>query len=635
MNVVRLAALVLLLSFGTASPAPVLAQTAGAALRIDRATFVAAHDPARPEEVVATAPPSHGGEPVRLPHRLRRADGNVQGVFWYRIDLPPRHALPASPAVFIPRLTDGGAFYLNGTLVFSAAASDALKRVRWRRPRAFALPAHLLRDEGNVLTAKMISRDFTFNFPYMLVGPVQEIAATTERRQLLDQYGAQFTAVTAAVVGAFILCIWWHRRRERYYLLFGLCSLLWSLRTLIYGIEVMPADIWWWFRAGYFLVIGAATATLAWFFLEFAGLRWRRWAWVVLLYAIIGPSAVVASNGRLHEAVTTWWQGPLFLIVLVSLARFAWWGYRQRSMEALIIAGGVLIATVLAANDYATVSGLFARTRLYTLHLALPVLLLTIGALLGIRFVRALRVAEESNLVLAERLAEKERELAAHYERQRQEEMRRASAAERQRIMQDMHDGLGAQLVSSLVMVERGGAQPEEIALLLRESLDEMRLAIDAFGQADVDLHGALASLRHRMQPRLKAAGIELEWSMDERFAALQPDERTAMQLLRVVQESLSNVIRHSGATQVSVRFAADRQRFSITVSDNGRGFELVTPGRAGKGHGLSGIRARAYDIGGEADIETSPRGTTVVVRCRLPQAPAAPAASAAERDAA
>jgi signal transduction histidine kinase len=455
----------------------------------------------------------------------------------------------------------------------------------------------------------------------MLIGPAAEIGAATERRQLLDQYGAQFTAVTAGVVGAFILCIWWQRRQERYYLLFGLCSLLWSVRTLIYGIEVMPAEIWWWLRAGYFLVIGAATATLAWFFLEFAGLRWRKWAWVVAAYAIVGPVAVVASNGRLHEAVTTYWQGPLFLIVLVSLVRFAWWGYRHRSVEALIITGGVLLATVLAANDYATVSGLFARTRLYTLHLALPVLLLTIGALLGIRFVRALRTSEEANRVLAERLAEKERELAAHYDRQRLMEHRKASAAERQRIMQDMHDGLGAQLVSSLVMVERGGAQPEEIALLLRESLDEMRLAIDAFGQADIDLHGALAGLRYRMQPRLKAAGIEMDWTMDDAFAeGMQPDERTAMQLLRIVQESLSNVIRHSGATRVAVRFEADRDRFRITVADNGRGFEAKAPGTAGRGHGLSGIRARAHDIGGEADIETSPLGTTVVVRCRMPQ---------------
>jgi signal transduction histidine kinase len=351
--------------------------------------------------------------------------------------------------------------------------------------------------------------------------------------------------------------------------------------------------------------------------MSFAGLNWRKWGVVVAIHAVAGPLAVVASDGRLHEAVYTYWQGPLFLVVIASLVRFAWWGYHQRSVEVLLITIGVLLATALAANDYATVSGIFAHTRVYTLHLALPVLLLTIGALLTIRFLRALRSSEEANLVLAQRLASKEHELAIHFDRMRQLEQRKASAAERQRIMQDMHDGLGAQLVSSLVMVEQGGAQPSDIATLLRESLDEMRLAIDAFGQAEIDLNGALASLRYRMEPRLRAAGMTLCWSMDESFTALQPDEHMALQLLRIVQEALSNVIKHSRATELSVGFEADDRYLRITVSDNGAGFQ---GGYANAGHGLSGIRKRAHGIRGEADIETSARGTTVVVRCPVPR---------------
>jgi signal transduction histidine kinase len=104
--------------------------------------------------------------------------------------------------------------------------------------------------------------------------------------------------------------------------------------------------------------------------------------------------------------------------------------------------------------------------------------------------------------VLAERLAEKERELAAHLESMRLIDRRNASATERQRIMQDMHDGLGA-----------------------------------------------LAGLRYRMERRLIAAGMAVEWSVDDPFHALQLDERTALQLLRIVQEVLSNVIKHSRAT--------------------------------------------------------------------------------------
>lgn len=585
---------------------------------LDQAWIVDRRDPATVIDVAANAPrPADGGQPIALPHRTRRQDGNLQGVFWYRIDLPPMATMPAAPAIFLPRLSDGGTFYLNGQPVLTIAASDELRRVRWRKARAFMLPAYALKPDGNVLLAKIVSRDFTVTFPYLLLGPEEELQAQVQTRQWIDQYGFWVTGVTAAIVGVFILCIWWFRRNEVFYLLFGLSSLLWAVRSFNFGIEIMPTSIWWWWRSFYYLVVAAASSTLAGFFLSYAGLKWRVLGVVAAVHAVIGPIAVVASNGWLHEAVYTYWMGGLFLIIIAAMARFAWWGWHNRSMEVLVIAVGVVTAIVLAANDYATVSGIAAWTRAYTLHLALVVLLLTIGAILTIRFVRALRTSEEANEVLAERLADRERELAAHYDRARQIERREASVAERQRIMQDMHDGLGAQLVSSLMMVERGNAGSADIAVLLRESLDEMRLAIDAFGDTGSDLAGALASLRHRMEPRLRAAGITVEWKMDEAFAALHPDEHAALQVLRIVQEILANVIKHSKASWLKVSFEVENGFFRVAVSDNGTGFPADRPRT---GLGLSGIRKRARDLGGDTEIESSPRGTAVTVRAPIPE---------------
>lgn len=114
---------------------------------------------------------------------------------------------------------------------------------------------------------------------------------------------------------------------------------------------------------------------------------------------------------------------------------------------------------------------------------------------------------------------------------------------------------------------------------------------------------------------------MAVDWTMDDAFAALQPDEHLALQLLRIVQELLSNVIKHSHATRLTVRFEADRRYLRVIVSDNGAGFAGE---HATAGHGLSGIRKRAHEIGGDADIETSSRGTTVVVRCPVPRDDAA-----------
>ena len=591
------------------------------ALRVDQAALLARIEPAGAADLSADAPPTGArATPVRLPLRLHRDDGNALGVFWLRMDLPGLAALPAQPAIFVPRLTDGGVFYLNGTPVLSIPAADALKRVRWRRARAFALPPALLLPEGNRLELKIVNRDYTVDVPYLLLGSERELQAEAEARQWVDQYGSQFTGVTALIVGGFILSIWWYRRSERYYLLFGVSSLLWALRTLNYSIEVMPAESWWWWRAGHFFVVAAATATLAAFFLEYADIGYRRWVLPVALHAVAGPIAIVASDGRWHEFVYRWWQGPLFLVIGAALVAFARWGHRTRSVDALLITIGVVLATVLAANDYATVSGLLPPTRIYTLHLALPVLLVTIGALLTVRFVRALRIAEGANAVLAERLAAKERELAEHYGRLALVERREASTAERQRIMHDMHDGLGAQLVSSLVVVERGNVQAIEVARMLREAIDEMRLAIDAFGRTDTDLEGALASLRHRMEPRLQAAGIALDWSLDNAFASIRPNDESALQLLRFVQEALANAIRHSRASRVGVRFAVESDRCRVTISDNGVGIDAARP----PGRGLPGMRRRARVLGGEVQVDSAAGGTTLTLRFPVPRSVAA-----------
>lgn len=590
------------------------------ALRLDTARLVDRRDPATPADIVADRPNPGAvpaSSPIELPARIHRDDGNASAVLWLEIDLPGREAMPPAPAIYLPRMNDGGAFYLNGAPVFSLPWSDALTRVRWRRARWFVLPDEHVAAHSNRLTMKIVNRDFLVDVPYLLLGERDEMERAAEDRQWLDQYGSQFTGFTAAIVGAFMLAIWWARRREPHYLLFGLSSLLWAVRTLNYSVETMPTELWWWWRGFHFLTVALATMTLAAFFHLFAGLSFRRWVWPMGLHAALGPVLVVASDGRLHEFVYRYWQAFLFVFIGIALARLVLWGRRTRSIEALVITIGALLAIVLAANDYATVSGLLPVTRVYTLHLALPVLLITIGTILSMRFVQALRSAEDANLSLAARLAEKERELAAHYERVAEIERREASAAERQRIMHDMHDGLGAQLVSTLVMVERGAAPPDEVARLLREAMDEMRLAIDAFGQADSDLQAALANLRFRMEPRLKAAGIALDWQSDEAFDTVQPGDERSLHLLRIVQEALSNAMRHSGAKLLKVRMTADHDTCHVVIEDDGVGLPADRPRT---GHGLENMRRRAHALGGEARIDSGPHGTIVAVHFPAPR---------------
>ena len=169
------------------------------------------------------------------------------------------------------------------------------------------------------------------------------------------------------------------------------------------------------------------------------------------------------------------------------------------------------------------------------------------------------------------------------------------------------------------MLVERGAVSNDQFAQILRESIDDMRLAIDALAAEDADLAAALGNLRFRMEPRLRAAGIELTWDARKlpEEIGLHPD--VVLPILRIVQEALTNALKHSRARAVRVTLAAEgppeNQFLDIRISDNGRG---ISEERVG-GRGLLNMRNRAQKIGAQLKLEAAPNvGTTVHLRTRL-----------------
>jgi len=161
--------------------------------------------------------------------------------------------------------------------------------------------------------------------------------------------------------------------------------------------------------------------------------------------------------------------------------------------------------------------------------------------------------------------------------------------------------------------VERGALDSKGMAQVLRDAIDDMRLAIDTLAPEREGLLEALGNLRYRLEPRFRAVGIELKFvyrDLPERLDIVAED---ALQILRVLQESLTNVIKHTRARQVSVELALERvpPRFVLSVADNGGGFD---PGAAVAGRGLSGMRRRAQRIGASLEVASDSDGTRITL---------------------
>ena len=224
------------------------------------------------------------------------------------------------------------------------------------------------------------------------------------------------------------------------------------------------------------------------------------------------------------------------------------------------------------------------------------------------RFARSVNQYEKLNAELEQRVAQKHAELEQNYRRMHALEQQQAIVAERSRIMSDMHDGIGAQLMSALTQVEQGQMSAAEVAQALRECLDDLRLAVDSLEPTENDLLAVLGNLRYRLEPRLKKCGIELDWQVTEvpKLVCLNP--KNVLHILRILQEAFTNVLKHAHASLISVETGLDgSNRVFIRVRDNGNGF-------AGdrKGRGLDNMLRRAQTVGGDLNIQASPTGTTL-----------------------
>jgi signal transduction histidine kinase len=238
----------------------------------------------------------------------------------------------------------------------------------------------------------------------------------------------------------------------------------------------------------------------------------------------------------------------------------------------------------------------------------------TFGWLLLLRFVQTLNAAELLNIDLEALVQERTSALQAQFERVRELERRQAIADERERLMRDMHDGVGGHLVSMLAMIEAGAGAPErrpsELATAVRDALDDMRLMIDSLEPVDDDLNAVLAMFHDRLAPRLRAAGVTLHWDVEllPQVRGLTPAR--VLHVLRILQEAVTNAVRHGRCKTLWLTAAHEACVVRLALRDDGCGFDAQVPA---EGRGLKNMRRRAELAGGVISVASAPaRGTDV-----------------------
>ena len=211
-------------------------------------------------------------------------------------------------------------------------------------------------------------------------------------------------------------------------------------------------------------------------------------------------------------------------------------------------------------------------------------------------------------------------------------EVQRLSALEeRDRIAREMHDGLAQALgylnlqclrVADLLSSNRPDQARKELEQLrqaVRKAYEDVREGIFALRMAASKEEGFIPSILTYLRELEAQSGIDAELVIDgESTGRLSP--ATELQLIRIIQEALTNVRKHTGASKVWVRIERVGEEAKITIEDNGQGFDPDTLDEETVRHfGLPFMRERAESVGGTLEMETKPgEGTKVIVKVPL-----------------
>ncbi|MBB5206207.1 signal transduction histidine kinase [Inhella inkyongensis] len=476
-----------------------------------------------------------------------------------------------------------------------------------------ALPAELLRAQDNLLEvdlgdATRPEQPHPARLDSPSIGDWQSLLQAHEQRHALQDLLP--IAVGGGLMGLALATglLALSHRAERRLLWLAACMVCWALVMWPAAASPLLLSPPMGARA-----LAASLCGAGWSLLLTRHLGWRsRWSDPILL--ALGLGLGLLPNLPSGFAWAPWASWALLLGALSAwfLARRlrSWWRQGPRKAWPELLQHGLLpfgVSATLLACLIPWSLGRGAAAELVAMLLSLYALSLMLGfAHLRILAEQRARLTE---LRMHERLTEQEHQHRVQSERH----LEQVTERERKRIAADLHDDLGAKLLTIVHTSDN-----ERISTLAREALEEMRLSVRGLTGRPVQLLDAVGDWRAEVVSRLNQANIEAEWlSLGEEVVHTLA-ARSYVQTTRVIREAISNVIKHSGATRCVVRCLLLDDDFQIVIQDNGRGVPTGGDGRLDKGHGMSSMKSRAKQMEGQCLVESGP-GWGTLIRLTIP----------------
>ncbi len=545
---------------------------------------------------------------LNLPDSWEKESRSKEVIGWYRltVNFDPSIATSQIPiALYIPRAANNIAVFMNGALV-GVSGDIERQETSWNIAQYFELPSGLLHAGPNEILLRLHPAGFGRPGVSMIyIGDATPIRHMWEKRYFMQNTMPKFITVFVLLSGLLAVWIWVKRRTEAMFGLYALMCFVAAIRTAHYFIRDYSSPL----ASLAFPALGVLTALQLSFTLRFSNdksPRFERTVWVFIGVASVGLFVVPEPWAGLALLWYNYSLGAIGITILWVLVRKI---SRNFSIENLLMLFALVVNAALGVHDLYNILGLLGFDRLYLLPLGLPLFVAAVAALLVSRFVGTLNNYETLNAQLSDRITEREKQLAISFDQMRKLDQQRVTAEERQRLMRDMHDGIGSHLMSTLALSRMGTLTNHQMSEVLTDCIDELKITIDSLEPVESDLLVVLGNLRYRLGPRLNAAGIRLEWAVNDLPPLTYLDAENVRSVLRIVQEAFTNTLKHANAKVITLSTSIDypKNRILVSVADDGKG---LTPG-AQHGRGIENMKSRAEKLGGHLEVVALAGGGT------------------------
>lgn len=583
------------------------------ALELIKARFIAHSGyQTRPPAQVATA------SEVDLPHRIDDKLRGPGGFYWYEFDFA---VMPDSrlEALYIPRFAMNAEVYLNGErIAFFGPMTGQFAERNWNRPQIVSLGSRVLQEGKNTLSIQVRA------FPDYLAGLSTVWLGSDEnlREAYRARFEVQVTSVylsTAFVLGAGIvltILIGLGKSRSAMLILLTATCYLWGIRNLAFLTTVPPFEHGTWIQItqGGLLVFASLIVLLILMYCKVPKhrLEWKVWAVYSLsfpVFLLINENwalRLVGYYGILGLCMYTW---NFFLLTRL--------GNSKKSLAPHAFGFGLLCYMALSVSDLLYLAGILPFDGYFLNQYLGIAMFLAMSYFLIEKYSHLLADADRFNETLQTSLMAREAELATQYQRLQKIDEEKVKLAERQRLMADMHDGLGAHLVAAIHHLQSSNFNRKNTLNLLESGLRDLQLTIDSLEPIEQDLTTLLGAFRYRIADNMRSAGIRLHWVVEENIPGIPYlDARNCLHVLRIVQEVFTNILKHANASEVSLQLLRGPNYVGVQIQDNGVGF---IEERCQHGRGLKNLAQRAEMLGGSIDTTTNPgRGTRYLLKLPL-----------------